>query len=397
MSRMGQYRDRVDYVELVPLKPQRCAPGVDPTPKGAGALRRFARRHFLAFWTFVLPTLFAVLYFGFLLAPRYSAETQFVVRSAGLPANQLSQMLASVGGDEANLVTAYIDSRDAVAHLEETVGLREILARPEGDMFWRFPGLTGRADGEALFERYRSLVKIDFNEATGISTLSVQAFRPTDAVTVSRGLVEGAELLINRLNAQARADMLSAGEVEIEYARRRAEQARAAMREYRVRFGIFDPSASSASLAKTISDLSVERARLEAELIQIMSASPLNPQLAGLRQRIAALEAQIDAERAQIGGSDQALADRIAEFERLAIEREFADGALASALASFEAARREAQSGRLYVQLLVEPIAADHPRYPKRLLSILLAMAAFLAVHVIVSAFTTNLFEHRSR
>lgn len=394
---MGQHWDRVEYAELVPLRPERDMPVARRPPTRVELLRGFARRHVLALVFFVAPSLAAIVFFGFVLAPRYETQTQFVVRSAGGPSTQLTQMLASVGGDEGNLVRAFVESRDAVSHLEATAQLRERLARPESDAFWRFPAIFGRADGEALYEHYLSFVEIAFNETTGISTLTVQAFRPEDSVALAQGLLAGSEELINRLNDEARADMLSAARDEIAFAQERAERARAAMTEYRVRTGIFDPTHSSATLARTIGDLSLERTRLEAELIEVMSQSPLNPQISGLRSRIAALEAQIASERAKIGESDDALAEHIAEFERLALEREFADRALASALASFEAARREAQSARLYVELVVAPREPDHPRRPRRLVSILLAMAAFFALHVIVSAFVTNLFEHRSR
>lgn len=394
---MGQHWERVEYVELVPLRPERevAAPARPTTP--AERARGFARRHALALVVLVAPTLLAALYYGVLLAPRYVSEAQFVVRSGGGAATQLTQIIASVGGDEANLVHAYVESRDAVAHLEQAVDLRARLARPEADPVWRFPSLFGRADSEALYEHYRSLVSIDSDETTGISTLSVQAFRPEDASAIAQGLLAGAEELINRLNDEARADALSAARDEIAFAQDRAERARAAMTAYRVRTGMFDPGESSATLAQTIGDLSLERTRLEAELIELMSSSPRNPQISSLRGRIAALEAQIAAERAKIGETDDALAERIAEFERLALEREFADRALASALASYEAARREAQSARLYIELVVAPREADYPQYPKRLLSILLAFGAAFAAHIIVSAFVTNLFEHRRR
>jgi capsular polysaccharide transport system permease protein len=52
------------------------------------------------------------------------------------------------------------------------------------------------------------------------------------------------------------------------------------------------------------------------------------------------------------------------------LEREFADRQLASATASLEAARVEAQRQQVYIARVVEPNLAVHPLYPRKLISV---------------------------
>jgi len=77
-------------------------------------------RLFLA--TVILPTLLAVLYFGFLASDVYVSQSQFVVRSPDKPAaTGLGVLLKSVGfsnaGDEIFVAQEYVESRDALRSL----------------------------------------------------------------------------------------------------------------------------------------------------------------------------------------------------------------------------------------------------------------------------------------
>jgi capsular polysaccharide transport system permease protein len=97
---------------------------------------------------------------------------------------------------------------------------------------------------------------------------------------------------------------------------------------------------------------------------------PDNPALQVTRNRIAALERQIAAERSRRTQGDGALSQQLAAFERLMLEREFADRQLASATASLETARMEAQRQQLYLARVVEPNLAVYPLYPRKLISV---------------------------
>jgi capsular polysaccharide transport system permease protein len=350
----------------------------------------------------IVPTLIATVLFGFVVADRYEAEARFVVRSPSRSnASALSSFLQSTGvtraSDEAFAVHEFIASRDAV-HLLATEGnLRTMLSRPEADFLWGFPTWFSGDQFEKLYQHYQSFISLEHDQSTGISTLAVEAFRPDDAAEAARTLLGAAEKLINRLNDRARDDTLRAAFQEVEHSKQRAAEARERLTAFRGRESLLDPAKTSAGVLETISKLSFEVAQANAQLSELQRASPQSPQIASVRNRIAALEAQITRERLQIGGTDHPLAPKLAEYERLMLEQEFADRGLASALNSLEVARLEAQRQQLYLERIVEPRPSDYPSAPHRILSILLVFGIGLGLFFVIRTFMANARAHRPR
>lgn len=388
-----------EYVELVPLRPGDIELHA-PHAGGRSARQLWWRRYALMLLTFVLPSLMGILYYGLIVADRYTSEAQFVVRSPSRTTiDQITSVIPTTTGterasDEASAVNQYVRSRDAVDLLVQKADLRAILSRPESDPVWRFPGWFSRDLREKLFQRYLDFVSIKQDSATGISTLTVQSFRPEDSVRIAKVLLQGSEDLINRLNDRARRDTIAAAEAEVEAAKLKAFQRREELTAFRTRAGTVDPAKSSQNLLETIGKLSFEAAQVNAQLAEALRNSPLGPQVSNLRNRLQAVEQQIGEEKRQIGGSAQALAPVIADYERLVLEREFADRILASALASLENARLESQRQQLYLERVVEPHAADYPSQPKRLLWIAIVIALSASVYSICRSLINNLTAH---
>lgn len=388
-----------EYVELVPLRAEELDLHVPVASNHLNWLI-WLRRHALLLITFVLPSVVAVLYYGLVAADRYTSEAQFVVRSPSRTGiDQLTSAIPTTTGterasDEASAVHQFVRSRDAVELLVREADLRAILSRPEGDPVWRFPGWFSKDLREKLFDRYLDFVSIKQDSGTGISTLTVQSFRPKDSVKIAQTLLEGSEALINRLNERARRDTIRAAEAEVESAKSRAFQRREELTVFRTRAGTVDPAKSSQNLLETIGKLSFEAAQANAQLAEALRNSPQGPQVTNLRNRIQSVEQQIVEEKRQIGGSAQALAPVIADYERLVLEREFADRALASALASLENARIESQRQQLYLERVVEPHAADYPSQPKRLLWIGIVVALSFSVYSICRSLIENIRAH---
>ncbi|MBX6743767.1 MAG: capsule biosynthesis protein, partial [Acetobacteraceae bacterium] len=76
-------------------------------------------------------------------------------------------------------------------------------------------------------------------------------------------------------------------------------------------------------------------------------------------------------ERQRISTAGLGNSQQIGEFERLGMERELAQTQLASATASLERARAEAQRQQIFLLRVVEPNLAEWPRYPRASLNVL--------------------------
>ena len=101
------------------------------------------------------------------------------------------------------------------------------------------------------------------------------------------------------------------------------------------------------------------------------------------------------AETTKVTGGALSLANKAAEYQRLALEREFADKQLASALASLEQARSEAQRKQVYIERIAQPSLPDIALEPRRLRSIVATFVLGLVAWGILSMLLAGVREHQ--
>ena len=104
-----------------------------------------------------------------------------------------------------------------------------------------------------------------------------------------------------------------------------------------------------------------------AQITELSTGSSGSPQLPGLRRKEAALDQQIAEERSRIGKDSGGLAKRIGDYERLNLEREFANRRVSAAEAELVRAREEAARQQLYLERVVEPNLPDYSNQPERI------------------------------
>jgi capsular polysaccharide transport system permease protein len=352
------------------------------------------RRGLVSFALLVaLPTLLAVTYFGLLAADRYQSEAQFVLRMPGrmLGNAALGLALQNSGAgsagvarsmDDSYLVQEFLESRDAMTWAEKHAALRTAYdaAPARRDILWRFPNPLEPAGEEGLFRHFQRMVSSSFDSTTGLNTIKVQAFAPGDAQRIADALLTAAETLVNRLNERARQGTIARAEAEVTRLRTRIEAAQAALTAFRERERLIDPGQATLAVLETIARLSQEAALASVQIGELGKGSPNSPQLGPLRTRRAAIEAQIALERQRLAGDAQSIAPRIVEYERLMLEREFAEKALVSAMTALETARAEAMAQQIYLERVTQPSAPDHPAHPWRVLwSLAVAVAGYMA------------------
>ncbi len=350
----------------------------------------------------VLPTLLGAAYFLFIAADRYEAEAKFVVRS---PSSGATSQLASLmqgstitrSMDDGYIVQAYLGSRDLARRLAAQTGLIERIGRPEADFLWRYPGPLSSQNEESLHRYMQSIVNIDYDYTTGITTLRVQAFRPEDARALTEAMLVESELLINRMSERAISDAITTAAREVERTRELAREAHGRITAFRNRIGMIDPGRVSTTALETISRLALDMAQTSAQLAEVERASPQSTQIASLRHRISALDAQIVIEQQRLAGAGDSLAPLIAEYERLTLEREFAERTFASSLTSLESAQLDAQRQRLFLERIANPAAPDYARYPRRLLGIAAVFALFWIIFSILRHLAFNALSHAQK
>ena len=122
--------------------------------------------------------------------------------------------------------------------------------------------------------------------------------------------------------------------------------------------------------------------------------APNHPSIPALRQRIAALSAQIDAQTGRAVGTSNGLASKLGTYENLMVEQEFSTQMLTAASASLEQARAEALKQQYYLERVVEANKPDDALLPSRLKSILAVAFGSLCLYMVGWMLVVGILEH---
>src|SRR5260370_31827795 len=115
------------------------------------------------------------------------------------------------------------------------------------------------------------MVSVIHVDKSGISTLSVKAFRPEDARDVAEALLTAGEALVNRINQRLQTDAIANSLADLDAAQQRMITAQAALTDFRNRELIVDPTQNAVALAELISRLSTELAATQAQISELRS------------------------------------------------------------------------------------------------------------------------------
>lgn len=347
----------------------------------------------------VLPTLAAMLYFGLFASDVYISESQFVVRSPDKPSSSgLGLLLKSVGfsnaGDEAFIAQKYVKSRDALKALNEGQAVRKVFSRPHISVFDRFNPLGNDGTFEDLYEYFDDRVGINYDTTSSITTLSVRAYTPEDAQRLNRQLLDLSETLVNRLNNRGEADLLGEAQREVREAEQGARGASQQLAAFRQRSGVVDPERQAGVQLELVSKLQDELIGARLQLQQLEALAPDNPQIPLLRTRIAGLSRSVDVELGRVAGSQRSLSAAAVQFQRLTLDREYADKRLGAAMASLQEARNESRRKQAYVERTVEPNLPDEAKEPRRFRSIFATFALCLIIWSVLTMLIAGIREH---
>ena len=360
-------------------------------------------RTWLPFAVFVLvPTAAATGYMFAFAADQYVSEARFVVRSetGTPPGGALSSLLQGIGvsraQDDTFAVQDYILSRDGLQELNQSIDVRKVYDRPEADVLSRFPGPFFGTTFEHLYKYYLNRVDINYDTTTGVTELTVRAYRPDDAASIARALLVGGEHLVNRMNERQRLNTMQDAKREVTEAEARVEKVAADLADYRNHAALLDPNKQSVAMLQAIYDMQTHITASRTQLGELQKSSPQSPMVGALKQRISVLQSQIDDARTHVTGVGDSMVPAITQFDALTLQREFADRELSSAMSFFDTARLNAERQDLYLEEIVKPNMADYPLFPKRLVDIAIVFATCFGVFTIAKLLIAGAREHRT-
>lgn len=347
----------------------------------------------------VAPTICAILYFGVFASDVYLSESQFVVRSPekGTPSG-LGILLKSTGigsaGDEIYSAETYVQSRDALAALNDRQLAKIAYTRPSISIFDRFNGFGWNGSFENFYSYFAKKVTIEHETAGSITKLTVRAYTAKDAYSINLRLLELSEALVNRLNTRARNDLVNFAERDVREAEKKAASAALALSYYRNKKGVVDPEKQASVQLQMISKLQDELIATSTQISELRLYAPQNPQIAVLLTRERQLSAEIKRQQGRVAGDNKSLSSTAAGYQRVQLQSQFNDRQLAVALASLEEARNEARRKQAYVERIVQPNIPDKPLEPKRIRSIVATVILGLVIWGVLTLLVAGIREH---
>ena len=343
----------------------------------AARIGRWLKRNIIFLLTVLVPTATAIVYYGLIASGVYISESRFVVRSpqnkpeaSGLLSNLLEGTAIAKSQDDTYLVHDFILSRDAVRELDAKLGIRKAFASHSIDWLDRFPHARWNDSFEDFYQYYGNHVGVDYDSSSSISVLTVSAYTAEDAQKIGEMLLQMSERLVNTLNDRSRHDLIQFAEHDVSLAEQKAQDASLALLAYRSKQSIFAPDTQAGIQLEGVAKIREELISTEAELAQLRKISPGNPQISGLESRAETLRSASRTEASKVTSGSGSFSAQAPEFERLALQSEFADKQLGVALAALESARSEAARKQLYLERLVQPSLPDKAMEPRRVRSI---------------------------
>jgi capsular polysaccharide transport system permease protein len=334
----------------------------------------------------LLPVIASAAYLWLIAEDQYASTVAFSVRtqeiSSSLDLLGGITRLSGGGSPDSDILYDYIHSQELVQDLDAEIDLRRLYAAA-----WpRDPVFAFDPEGsiEDLVDHWKRKVRISYDSASGLITLRVLAFDPDQATLIATRILERSTDKINALSAEAREDATRYAREEMERALDRLKAAREAMTEFRMRTRMVDPVADLQGQMGILNSLQAQLAESYVQLDLLRgSTSPGDPRIQQVEQRITVIQRRMEEERRKFseggqgpGGEDYASA--VAEFERLSVDREFAEQAYRVALAAYDAALAEAQRKSRYLAAHIRPTHAETSKYPRRWT--LLALTGFFAL-----------------
>lgn len=330
----------------------------------------------------LFPSVLAAFYLAVVANDQYESRVGFSVRAeeTATPIDLFGGIsgLSSASSSDTDILFQFIQSQEMVQRVDTRLNLREIYSKPTADPIF---SLGSSSSIEELMDYWSSMVRIYYDPGTGLIEVRSYAFTANDAQAISTAIFEESSAMINELSTIARADATRYAKEELEVSVERLITARQALTAFRNRTQIVDPTADIAGQMGILSTLQAQLAETMIEYDLLRETTRVNdPRLDQARRKIEVIESRIAEERQKLGvgvGDAGGYAEVIGEFEKLQVDRQFAEQTYVSARTAYDSAVAEAQRKSRYLAAYVQPTLAETATAPKRLL--LFAMVAGFA------------------
>ena len=346
-----------------------------------------------------MPTLFALVYYGLFATDMYVSEAKVAVRSAksGISSTGLTALLSSPvlssGGQDSQVVMDYSTSLDIVDELIQRVDFVEHFSNSNVDILSRLDADATRYD---ILDYYQKRVNIQRDVSSDVLTVEVRAFTPEMSQELARLIIELNENLVNDMSLRIEQDAVASAREEVDRAVTHLRKTAQDINQFQTANDSVSPRDESIALFGRVSAIESRLSETRAELSETLAyMRDDSADAVVLKNRIVALERQLQLEKGRVSGTgENDLGSLVENFQPLLLEQEIAQQGYAASLASFEAARMDAQRKKQYLITFVSPSLPDSSTEPRRLIKIITVMVYSFLAYLIFGLLWSALKDH---
>jgi capsular polysaccharide transport system permease protein len=364
------------------------------TPRKIERTGRFARR------TMLVMALLATAYWLAMASDRYVSEANVIIRktdSISLSSFDLAMLVSGIGGvnrADQLLLREYLLSVDMLRKLDASLDLRAHYSDKRRDIVSRM--WFQDASMEWFHRHYLSRTGIEYDDFAGVLRVRVQAYDAEMAQAVSGLLVREGERYMNQLGhelAEAQVNFLT---TQVDLAQRRHQQASQALLGFQNTKGLVSPQATAENIALIVAKLEEQRAQIQTQIASLPATLERNhPNILMLRQSLAAVDRQIDQEKAKLASTEgKTLNVTMEEFQRLQMEVTFTRDLYKAALTALEKGRMDATRMLEKVSVLQAPTLPEYPMEPRRIYNTALTLLAAALLAGIFKLLESIVLDH---
>ena len=334
----------------------------------------------------LVASLLATIYWVGFASDRYVSQASIVVQRAQLPGvggtdlgGLLSGGSASGNRGDQMLLRDHMLSFDMLRKLDAKLHLRAHYSDHSHDF-------VSRAGSETMpIERFRDYflnrVRIDYDDYDGVLEIRVEAFDPKTAQSIITEMLREGEAFMNDSDHKLASVQVDFLEEALQRNAQRNQKAREAVLAFQNEAGMVSPEDSLRSAAQTIAQLEARQTALQVQLGTLQSYLVADhPDVVSVRQQIAAINRQIEVERAKAASPKTGALNRSTEkFQRLQQEAAFTQSLYQTTLAALEKGRIDAARSVKKISIMQTPTLPEYAEQPRRLYnSLVFALIALL-------------------
>ena len=352
----------------------------------------------------ILPTFLTGFYYAFIATPQYISESKITVSVENKNIGALDGLggllsAASGGGGplaglhDAFIVKEYIESADMMQSLRDEIGLYDIYAGPDPDMFSAPPDDPTK---EAFLRYYRDMISVRLDEMTGLLSVSVHAFSPEDSRKIAAEIITHAENFVNLMSERMQKDSVAFAYNFLKESENKILELNRKISQFRNQNANFDPTATATGVLKIASGLEAELARVRTEIATLGAYMKSdNPRLQSLRAKEESIARQIDAQTERLASREgSTLANIAQEYEALKLKNEFAVKQYGAALTAFEEAQVGTRRQTKYLIRVVGPTIPEESLEPLPLYDTFTVFIGCLALYIVGGLIIAGVRDH---